>query len=226
MGKRPPSDDEQSPDDTSGMPTTAFLVLGMLCVSREELTAGEIKVRADYSVGQFYWSPAVSHIRKELGRLLERGLVAERVDESGQRDMKLYSSTKRGDAALKEWAERLPGTDDVVIKHPLMLKIWLAVDSEPEALIEAIDQYTITVQRKIDVLHWGRRRAIDLKWESNRRLPYTQAVSDYELRYLYAELSNIRHLRDAISWYSAERPLSDIDLPKGMRRPRAETLDD
>jgi len=53
------------------LPATAYAVLGILSVNDEELTPGEIRVRADFAFRHFYWSPAVSHIRRELQRLLE-----------------------------------------------------------------------------------------------------------------------------------------------------------
>ena len=53
---------------TSDLPTAAYLVLGVLAANDEQLTAGEIKVRAELSVGYFYWSPSVSHVRRELDR--------------------------------------------------------------------------------------------------------------------------------------------------------------
>ena len=50
----------------NGLPVTAYLVLGVLAANDEQLTAGEIKMRAELSVGHFYWSPSVSHVRREL----------------------------------------------------------------------------------------------------------------------------------------------------------------
>jgi hypothetical protein len=49
---------------TGDLPTTAYLVLGVLAANDEQLTAGEIKLRAEFSVGYFYWSPSVSTGRK------------------------------------------------------------------------------------------------------------------------------------------------------------------
>jgi len=65
-------------DEDSGpgeLPATAYAVLGILIVNDEELSAGEIKTRASFGMRYFYWSPAVSHIRRELRRLLALGLV-------------------------------------------------------------------------------------------------------------------------------------------------------
>ena len=60
----------------SDLPITAFLVLGILASYNEQLTAGEIKTRAEFSLGHFYWSPSVSHIRRELTKLVDLGHVS------------------------------------------------------------------------------------------------------------------------------------------------------
>lgn len=73
--------DEDSGSEDSGseeLPATAYAVLGILTVNDEELSAGEIETRASFGMRYFYWSPAVSHIRRELRRLLALGLVEER----------------------------------------------------------------------------------------------------------------------------------------------------
>ena len=86
-----------SPRRTSnGLPVTAYLVLGVLAANDEQLTAGEIKMRAELSVGHFYWSPSVSHVRRELNRLLARGMV-----ERDRRPIR-----QAGDHALRDHRRR------------------------------------------------------------------------------------------------------------------------
>ena len=63
-----------SPARTSnGLPVTAYLVLGVLAANDEQLTAGEIKLRAEMSVGHFYWSPSVSHVRARTEQAVGAG---------------------------------------------------------------------------------------------------------------------------------------------------------
>jgi len=69
---------------------------GVLAANDEQLTAGEIKTRAELSVGHFYWSPSVSHVRRELNRLLARGMVGEIGAQSGKRAITLYETTDAG----------------------------------------------------------------------------------------------------------------------------------
>ena len=85
-----------SPAKNSDLPVTAYLVLGILAAYDEQLTAGEIKTRAEFSVGHFYWSPSVSHIRRELTKLLDRGHVTSHAAELGARSCHPLRSDTRG----------------------------------------------------------------------------------------------------------------------------------
>lgn len=212
-------------EDASGagypdLPTTAYLVLGILIVTDESLTAGEIKVRSQHTVGHFYWAPAVSHIRRELTRLIEHEMAAERTIHVGKRKMTVYESTARGERALHAWAEALPGDEPVMTKHPLMLKIWLAGDTEPGLVLEAIDRYLETVQKSIDELLWAQGRGRELGLLQDPRARYPQVVTAYTLRSLYAEMANIRQLRDEISWNIGDAYQQHADHPKTSVRRR------
>src|SRR6201987_2877138 len=90
------------------LPTTAYLVLGVLAANDEQLTAGEIKLRAEFSVGYFYWSPSVSHVRRELNRLLARQMVKETGAQAGKRAITLYEVTSTGMEALRRWGPHFP----------------------------------------------------------------------------------------------------------------------
>ncbi|TDD92980.1 MarR family transcriptional regulator [Actinomadura darangshiensis] len=215
--EEPPASDAGYPD----LPTTAYLVLGVLVVTDESLTAGEIKVRSQHTVGHFYWAPAVSHIRRELARLIEHGMAAERTIHVGKRKMTVYESTARGERRLRAWAEALPGDEPVMTKHPLMLKIWLAGDTEPASILDAVDRYLETVQKSIDELMWAQSRGRELGLLDEPMSNYPQAVTAYTLRSLHAEMSNIRQLRDDIAWNLGDAYQQYADHPKTSLRPRA-----
>lgn len=205
-------------DDLLGMPATAYLVLGVLAAFDEPLTAGEIKTRAEHTVGRFYWSPSVSHIRRELSRLLESGLVATEVIEVGARSMSVYQVTGDGQTILGKWAGMIPEADPV-LKHPLMLKLWLSRDSDPQALLPAIDRYIERIEYSIDKAHWAARRSREVgrlredEDEDDGTLRYTRLVLGYSLRSLYAELANVRQLRDEIAWRYSGEPPRVMNLP-------------
>jgi DNA-binding PadR family transcriptional regulator len=197
------------------LPPTAYLVLGILATNDEELTAGEIKTRAELTVGNFYWSPSVSHIRRELSRLIERNMVGERTSQSGKRSITSYATTEDGEQALRAWVESFPGTDEVVIKHPVILKTWLARDTDAETLIETLDRHVDSTRTKLDEALWARQRMRDIGLDLEPRLRYSIAVLNYSIRALYDELSNIGQLRDEIACGTAEDPLRRVHRPKG-----------
>ncbi|GAA2404838.1 hypothetical protein GCM10010191_10710 [Actinomadura vinacea] len=225
-----PEDGASAPKAEPGypdLPTTAYLVLGVLIVTDESLTAGEIKVRSQNTVGRFYWAPAVSHIRRELTRLTAQGMAAERTIHVGKRKMTVYESTPKGEAALRAWSETLPGDEPVMIKHPLMLKIWLAGDAEPALLLDAIDRYLRKLEETIDEQQWSLARARELGLLQEPRSKYPQHVANYTLRSLYDEIANIRQLRDEISWhvgdaYQQHRDHPTTNLRRRLRPPKDE----
>jgi DNA-binding PadR family transcriptional regulator len=222
MAKDGSGDNDRADSDLLSMPTTAYLVLGILSVLDEQLTAGEIKQRAEHTIGRFYWSPAVSHIRRELERMLPFGLVATEKVEVGARSMTVYEITDEGEAVLRKWAGSIP-EEDLVVKHPLMLKVWLSGDRDPSGLLLAIDRYIDRLELQIAKAHWGTRRGRQVGLSGDTRLRYPQLVMQYSVRALYAELANVRQLRDDIAWRYSEEPPRSLDLPTTQvrrRRPR------
>ena len=213
------ADDEGTAgDDLLDMPTTAYLVLGILSVCDERLTAGEIKQRAEHSVGRFYWSPAVSHIRRELTRLLEFGLVATETVDVGARSMTVYESTPEGEAVLGKWASAIP-EEEVIIKHPLMLKIWLADERDLGTTLQAIDRYLDQLQFQIDKAHWAGRRGREVGVTADAET-FPHFVRRYTIRSLYSELANIRQLRDELAWRFSEDPPRQLGLRTTQLRRR------
>jgi DNA-binding PadR family transcriptional regulator len=208
-----------SPRAGSGdLPTTAYLVLGILATNDEQLTAGEIKTRAEFSVGHFYWSPSVSHVRRELIRLLARNMVTDSEVRTDKRTSTLYQATDGGLVALRRWVEALPVTDQVIIKHPVILKTWLAQDRDPERVIETLDHHLAVTRRRLDEALWSRQRTRELGISEDPKLRSSLAVLNYSIRTLYGELSNIQQLRDEISVGTAEDPTLRVDRPKGQLR--------
>lgn len=210
-----------SPARTSnGLPVTAYLVLGVLGTYDEQLTAGEIKNRAELSVGHFYWSPSVSHVRRELNRLLAQGLVSEIGAQSGKRAITLYETTEAGDDALRRWVQHFPGQDQVVIKHPVILKTWLARGGDPEHLIDALDRHLEATRGRLDEALWSRQRSRELGIIDDPDRRFSFAVLDYSIRGLYAEISNITQLRDEIAGGTTRDPVKRVRRAKGQMRRR------
>jgi DNA-binding PadR family transcriptional regulator len=216
------SDGQDNEAAIKALPTTAWLVLGLLVVHDEELSAVEIKVRAHFSVGQFYWSPAVSHIRRELNRLRELGLVREREFKTGRvRTSLLYQATQRGDEELQRWAESLAEAEPVVIKHPVLLKVWLARSADPLKVVEILDRHIAATHGRLDDFLWGQRRGLEEGLEDDPRYRYPKAVAGYVLRSFYAEIANATQLRDEISRGTAADPAAKVKRKKGTVRRRS-----
>jgi DNA-binding PadR family transcriptional regulator len=212
-----------SPRATGELPTTAYLVLGILATNDERLTAGEIKTRAEFSVGHFYWSPSVSH---ELLRLVDRNLVADAEVRHGRRTTTLYQATEPGLAALRRWVDTLPVTDQVIIKHSVILKTWLSQGREPERVVETLDHHLAVTRRRLDEALWSRQRTRDLGISDDPKLRSSMAVLNYSIRALYGELSNIAQLRDELALGTSEDPVRRVHRPKGqLRRADGESAD-
>lgn len=209
-----------SPRTANGLPVTAYLVLGVLAANDEQLTAGEIKMRAELSVGHFYWSPSVSHVRRELTRLLQRGMVSETGAQSGKRAITLYETTDAGRDALRRWVQHFPGQDQVVIKHPVILKTWLARGRDPEHVLDGLERHLEATRGRLDEALWSRQRSAELGITEDPEQRYSFAVLDYAIRGLYAEISNISQLRDEIAAGTTRDPVKRVRRPKGQIRRR------
>lgn len=210
-----------SPRTSNGLPVTAYLVLGVLAANDERLTAGEIKTRAELSVGHFYWSPSVSHVRRELTRLLARGMVAQTGTQSGKRAITLYETTDAGRDALRRWVQHFPGQDQVVIKHPVILKTWLARGEDPERIVNTLERHLDATRARLDEALWSRRRSQELGITEDPEQRFSFAVLDYAIRGLYAEISNISQLRDEIAGGTSRDPVKRVRRSKGQIRRRA-----
>ena len=209
-----------SPAKNSDLPVTAYLVLGILAAYDEQLTAGEIKTRAEFSVGHFYWSPSVSHIRRELTKLLDRGHVTSHAAELGARSVTLFEATPEGEHALRGWVKSFPGGEQVMVKHPVILKTWLATESDVTDVVEALQTHLRTTRRQLDDLIWAQRRSEEVGVSDDSELRFARAVLNYSIRGLYDEMSNIAQLHDEISRGTEADPARRVHRTKGTVRRR------
>lgn len=118
-----------------GLPVTAYALLGLLTFG-DELTAYELKQRADVTL-RFYWSsPAMSQVYSEVERLTEHGLITEVADD--QRGTR-YRISPAGRRALQRWMTQEPPRFPR-LKHPVALRLLVGhvVEQEhTEAMLEA-----------------------------------------------------------------------------------------
>lgn len=127
-------------DDDTGLPnlrTTSWAVLGLLSFG-SELSGYDLKKWADWSLRFFYWAPSFSQIYGELRRLENLGYATSRVvSKDDVRGKRLYSITDEGKRAISRWAAESP-VEPVVLKHGVMLRMWLGHLGDPDDLREVL----------------------------------------------------------------------------------------
>lgn len=131
------ADLEMTPIALPKIPATAWAVLGILSFGRE-LTGYDIKNWSDAILHFFYWSPATSQIYTELRRLEDLGLVSSRsIARDEVREKTVYAITPLGTDALRTWQATVDA-EAPVLKHGVLLRIWLGHLAEPDRLRQQI----------------------------------------------------------------------------------------
>lgn len=177
-------------EELPALPATSWAVLGLLSFG-EELSGYDVKKWADWSLRFFYWSPSFSQVYGELKRLEKAGYVSSRMvaQETGHRDKRVYRITDEGLAAVRTWAREAP-VEPPVLKHGVMLRLWLGHLLEPEQMRQVL----------------GRHREYA---EGMRRRAAADAVgARAEEEWAYPALT----LRWAERYYASERDLADAML--------------
>ncbi|MFF4580254.1 helix-turn-helix transcriptional regulator [Streptomyces sp. NPDC001373] len=162
------------------LPPTAWAVLGLLSFPGER-TGYELKKWADSSLRFFYWSPAISQIYAELRRLEELGYASSaRSGPEEVRSKRRYAITDAGREALSGWAADTAEAGPPVLKHGLLLRIWLGHLSEPERLRAMVADHLERTRSELaavreamahaaDVPEWA-FPALALRWSERRHL--------------------------------------------------------
>jgi hypothetical protein len=137
---------------------------------------------------------------------------------TGKRTSTLYRTTDIGLEALQHWVEQLPDTDQVVIKHPVILKAWMSKDSDATRTLDALDRHLEATRKRLDEALWSRQRTREVGISEEPSMRMSLAVLNYSIRALYAELSNIAQLRDEVAVGTAEDPARRVHRPEGQLR--------
>lgn len=140
------------------LPNTAWAVLGVLAFDRE-LSGYMVKQWADHGLSYFHTSPAISQIYSELKRLEELGYVHGRDIPEEQRTTRVYRISATGKKALRAWLEQSP-VELPVLKHGVMLRLWLGHLSNPDQLRDVVKQYQEELARMVDDLRSDERKAL------------------------------------------------------------------
>ena len=164
------------------IPATAWAVLGLLSFGRE-LSGYDIKQWADAILRFFYWSPATSQIYTELRRLQERDLVASReIPRSDGRGKRVYTITPAGTEALELWQAQTDA-EPPILKHGLLLRIWLGHLSQPDRLREQIRAHQEHLRLELaDALDSGQHAHDQPEWA------YPELVARWTCRRIESEI--------------------------------------
>ncbi|MFI6087742.1 helix-turn-helix transcriptional regulator [Streptomyces sp. NPDC051218] len=168
-----------SPQRPTELPPTAWAVLGLLSFPGER-TGYELKKWADASLRHFYWSPAISQIYAELRRLEALGYATSRRSGPDEpRTKRSYAITAEGRAALVGWAGGAGDAGPAVLKHPLLLRVWLGHLAAPDHLRALVSEHIAHTRGELKEVRDALARAesetawthplIALRW-SGRRL--------------------------------------------------------
>ncbi|CAL9559934.1 PadR family transcriptional regulator [Streptomyces albus] len=164
------------------LPPTSWAVLGLLSFE-QELSGYDLKKWADWSLSFFYWSPSFSQIYGELKRLEGAGYVTARSvpQATGNRDKRVYSITDAGRAAVREWARGAP-VEPPVLKHGVMLRLWLGHLLEPEQARDILREHQAYAEKM------GHRAQLDAEGaEGEPSWAYPRLVLRWAERYYEAE---------------------------------------
>ena len=100
---------------------TGYVILGLL--SLEPMSGYEIKAFVDKST-RFFWAASYGQIYPQLRALADAGLIAGEAKPAGGRRRTVYSLTKEGRRALREWLAIEP--DVLEMRDEGLLKLFFA----------------------------------------------------------------------------------------------------
>lgn len=164
------------------IPATAWAVLGILSFGRE-LTGYDIKNWSDAILHFFYWSPATSQIYTELRRLEDLGLVSSRtVARDEVRDKTVYAITPIGTEALRSWQATVDA-EAPVLKHGVLLRIWLGHLAEPDRLREQIAEHRARLHAELAAAKESQEQA-----DAQPDWAYPALVASWAVRRIESEI--------------------------------------
>ncbi|OLZ64292.1 PadR family transcriptional regulator [Streptomyces amritsarensis] len=162
------------------LPPTAWAVLGLLSFPGER-TGYELKKWADSSLRFFYWSPAISQIYAELRRLEELGYASSaRSGPEEVRAKRRYAITEAGREALAHWAADTTEAGPPVLKHGLLLRVWLGHLAEPARLRAMVGEHLERTREELAAVREAAQEAagvrewafpaVALRWSERQHL--------------------------------------------------------
>ncbi len=184
---------------SQGLSVTGYALLALFTFDDAELTAYELKRRADNTL-RFYWtSPATSQVYTEASRLTERGLLSSRTSPDGRTSH--YRITESGRDLLQSWADgSTPGFP--VFKHPYALRLIMGHLSDPSRMSALLSDY-LTELRAARADLQEVRESLAGADAPGQQLRYPSLVADWGLAHFDSEYAIttdlLRRLADDIA---------------------------
>ncbi|MFB8280446.1 hypothetical protein [Nocardia colli] len=171
---------------------------------------------------KFFWgAPAVSHIRRELHRMLGLGLVEDRqIPLGGERHAQAFQLTPEGRQHLREWVAAGDADETVVTRNPTLLRVFLGREQPVGDVLKLLDTRLEQVETDLEHVLWGRRSADEMGLTPHPDRKFSATVSDYIIRQLYSEQANLRQLRDTIAGFDTETDNEHGQRGEPLLRPR------
>ncbi len=113
---------------------TSHVILGMLGLG--PMCGYEIKQFVDHST-RFFWAASYGQIYPELRRLSEAGLIEGAADPENPRGRIVFSLTKRGREALREWLAAPAEVQEM--RDESLLKVFFSDFAGPQATAAALE---------------------------------------------------------------------------------------
>jgi PadR family transcriptional regulator AphA len=136
---------------------TEFALLGLLDI--EPMSGYDMRAFIERSIGHF-WQESYGQIYPALKRLADRGLVSSLAKTpEGPRDRRVYQITEEGRRALRDWIGS--EAEPQVLRHELLLKLFLAPSGHPDAQVRNLKEYLETQKATLTALQETDRQMLD-----------------------------------------------------------------
>lgn len=168
-----------------------YPILGFL--SRYDMSGYDLQ-KLSKRTGSYYWSDCNPQIYNTLKNLEKEALVASQIDEnSGARNRRVYSLTKKGLDFFKSWLKQ--PAKGAVYRDELLLKVANAQHLSKQQLIKQLGDERLRIEMQLSELEQV-LEAIQTSHENREDQPYLLAVYDYIQLQLETKLAWVNKTMD------------------------------
>jgi len=153
--------------DAVRLTPVSCLVLGLIGL-RGPSTPYDLKKAISRSVS-YFWPFPHSQLYGEPDRLTEAGLLSCKTEQTGRR-RKLYSLTRKGDGALKQWLETSPGAL-FEIRDMAVLQLFFSEFTSEENLVALAKDQTRLVRERLETYAQIEKKYLPRTGRNRRMMP-------------------------------------------------------